>query len=421
MEKLKKYLSPRKITLFLSTLIVVLSISFINEPAESQTQGIVTSMAIDIVDDQVKLACSVLAPTSGLQAKSNLYCAESSTLAQAIEAIGLQLGKDLGFAQCDVVALGENIENENLMYVLDYFNRTKKVGRNVLLLSYEGDAGDFIQAVIYLQEEKSLSLSEILHYNKEYLLAVDINMENFYLGYYGDSGVSLLPKLKLTDQETKLGVSVEIESKKENAGLINGASGESSDARGSSSQSKTKKYLTNDGSTTVFKNGKKLYDFSPEEIRKLNLYIKKSKYGAFTLEHISDDYYKDATVVLALEDKSVKTKYKFVDGKPVVKVDIQLYVKVDEIIEPVKNERILRREEELLTEKVVNELKALVKREVNEIFEKQKEINADCLNIYSNFNKFQYKEWKKYVERVGQDNFMSEVSVDCGVKVSQHS
>lgn len=421
MEKLKKYLSPRKITLFLSTLIVVLSISFINEPAESQTQGIVTSMAIDMKDGEVQLACSVLAPTSGLQAKSNLYIATSDTLAQAIEAIGLQIGKDLGFAQCDVVALGQNIAEENLMYVLDYFNRTKKVGRNVLLLTFEGEAGDFIQSVIYLEEEKSLSLSEILHYNKEYLLAVDINMENFYLGYYGKAGVSLLPKLKLGEEQTKLGVEVEIDAKKENAGLINGEAGESSDERGSEKQDKTKMYLTNDGTTTIFKNGKKLYDLSPEDIRKLNLCIKQSKYGAFTLEHISDEYYDDATVVLALEDKDVKLKYNFKGNTPHVKVNLQLYVRVDEVIEKTKNKKILRREEELLTKTVVEKLKAQVKNEVEEIFKKQKELNADCLNLYTNFHKFHYKKWKRYIEDGREDNFLADIAIDCDVKISQRS
>ena len=70
--------------------------------------------------------------------KSNMYSAQASTIAEAVELIGMQLGKDLGFAQCDIVAIGQNLLNKNVVNALDYFTRTKKVGRNVLILAFEG-------------------------------------------------------------------------------------------------------------------------------------------------------------------------------------------------------------------------------------------------------------------------------------------
>ena len=151
MKNLKTYLSPRKLTLILSIIILVVSISFVNEPAQSQTQGIVSSIAIDMQDNQIKLACSILTPTSG-SGKSNMYSAQASTIAEAVELIGMQLGKDLGFAQCDIVAIGQNLLNKNVVNALDYFTRTKKVGRNVLILAFEGKTDEFIESVIYTEE-----------------------------------------------------------------------------------------------------------------------------------------------------------------------------------------------------------------------------------------------------------------------------
>lgn len=424
MEKLKKFLSPRRFTLFLGVLVLIISISFINEPAQSQTQGIVTYMALDVVDDKIELACSVLAPSSGQNAKANIYKATARTLAEAVGAMGLQLGKDLGFAQCDVVAVGENLLNENLINVFDYFTRTKKIGRNILLLAFDGKVDEFVQAIIYLDEEKSLNLSEILTYNREYLLGIDSSLENFYLGYYGKTGISLLPKLKLTEEETNLGVQVEISGaenegsgSKESAGLD-----ESKSSSSSSNSGKKKMFLTNDGTTSILKNGKKFAELTPEDTKMLNLYLTKAKYGSFTVEDVTDEYYNNAVVVLSLEDKDVNIDYKFKDEKPIVRVKLHLYVKLDEIEEENKNKKLLRRDDELLTKAVADKLKSLAQDELETIFKKQQNLKADCLNIYSYFEKFQAKKWKNYLNSISDsEDFLSNIMLETDIEISQKS
>ena len=298
MKNLKTYLSPRKLTLILSIIILVVSISFVNEPAQSQTQGIVSSIAIDMQDNQIKLACSILTPTSG-SGKSNMYSAQASTIAEAVELIGMQLGKDLGFAQCDIVAIGQNLLNKNVVNALDYFTRTKKVGRNVLILAFEGKTDEFIESVIYMEKNLSLTISQILDYNKEYLLAVDSNLENFLLGYYGKSGISLMPKIILTDEPTNNGIKVELSSSPSQQSMNVGLGGD-----GESGQNEEKKEISfiNSGTTSVVKNGKLLFDLMPNDIQKLNLFYEKNKYGTFSVRGITDHFYNDATVVLKMKE-----------------------------------------------------------------------------------------------------------------------
>ena len=415
MDKLKKILSPRILIIFFSTLLLVFSLSFVNKPSQSETQAIVTSMAVDFVDDEVELACSVVTPTTSLNSKSSLYSAKAETVAEAVELIGMQLGKSLGFAQCDVVAVGQGLMDYGIIHSLDYFTRTKKVGKNVLLVGFEGEAKEIIESFIYLQESLSLQIPQILKYNKEFILAVDSNLENFYLGYYGDTGISIMPKVSMQEQNTTGGIEVTLnETSPSELGAQGGDGSESTDG-------KKKLYFVNDGETIVLRRGIKIMDIAPKEIKKLNLFIEESKYGTFKIEGVVDHIYQDAAVILRLENKSSTLKYRFKDGTPILELDLTMYLQVEEIIEPEKNKKLLRREDELMTDAVVEKLKEKLNRNLNEAVELMKTNNADILQLTGMFEKFHYKKWKKYTEKEeNKENPLNNIKFEWNINIAQY-
>lgn len=419
MKRLKTFLSPRKLTLILAILVLVVSISFVNRPAQSVTQGIVSTVAVDYQDGQIKLACSIITPTSDSGGSNmNMYTSKAPTIAEAVEMIGMQLGKDLGFAQCDIVAIGDNLAKNNVVDALDYFSRTKRVGRNVLLLAFEGETNEFVEGVIYMEEKLSLTISQILNYNKEYLLAVDSNLENFFMGYYGDSGISLVPKIVITDEETDDGIKVELKSSSSEQAMV-GEQGLGGNGESGQKQSKDV-YFVNSGKTSVIKNGKNLFDLMPRDVKNLNLYFKNSKYGTFTLDNISDEYYDDATIVLKMESKKVNFKYKFVDGKPKFVANIKVYVEISEIVEESKNEKLLKRIDALITKNVQDKLKSQLEDDLKSIMKKLKTMNVDCLQLYSNFNKYHHKKWEKYLSELdNKDEYLKDIELDVKVEIAQ--
>lgn len=418
MKNLKAFLSPRKLTLVVAIVVLVVSISFVNRPAQSVTQGIVSAVAVDLNGDEVMLACSIITPTSDSGGSNmNMYTSSAPTIAEAVELIGMQLGKDLGFAQCDIVAIGQNLMQENVVDALDYFTRTKKVGRNVLLLAFEGKAKDFVEGVIYMEEKLSLTISQILNYNKEYLLAVESNLENFFMGYYGDSGISLVPKIIVTDEDTGDGIKVELSSSSNEQAMVGeqGLGGNGDDGK------KKDMFFVNRGYTSVIKNGRLLFDFLPEDIKKLNLYFPNSLHGTFSVSDVSDEFYDDATVVLKMENKKVNVDYKWVNEKPCVKVKIKVYVEISEIVENSKNEKLLKRIDALITKSVQEKLKSQLVDDLKYILAKQQKMQADCLDLYANFNKFHYKKWKKYLNSLNDvSDYLKDIQLDVKVEVAQY-
>ena len=421
MQKLKKFLSPRRLMIVLSTLIIVLSISFVNEQSQSETQAIVTIMAMDIVDDQIELACSIITPTNGNQSKSNLYSAKAESIAEAVELIGLQLGKDLGFSQCDVVAVGQTLVETGIDIGLDYLTRTKKVGKNVLLLKFDGKTTDFINASIYLKQDLSLDLAQVLQYNKEYMLTVDSSIENFYLGYYSEAGLSIIPKIRLTEEPAIKGIKVVLEESTAGSGQqTNNSVG--GDGAGEASGGKPKEmYLVNDGETVVLKNGIKIMDLYPDDIQRLNLFIKDSRYGVIKVDNVTDSIYEDATVIMEIEDKKSDLNFKFKKGKPVIEVSVSLYLKVEQIVEKNKNKKLLTREDQLLTDAVSEKVSNKIKDEINYSFEKMQSLNLDVLNFYDSFNKFHYKKWQKYLNSLDdKEEYLKDIEVKLDINVAQY-
>lgn len=420
MFRLKKIFSPRAVMIILGGLVFMLSISFINEPAQSKTQGIVTEIAIDIVENEIEIACSVLTPESGTSAKRSCYTGRAKTLSEAVGVISLQLGKDLGFAQCDVVAVGQELLNTNIATCLDFFTRNKKVGRNVLLVSFNGQPREFCEAIIYLEDNLALTLSQILTYNKEYVYATESNIEDFYLGYYGDEEISTIPKITLTETPNLKGVAVQITSKTSQETSSDKNSSLSIGQNSSGSSSKTL-YVLNDGTTSVLKRGKLVATFSKEKSKTFNLFNPDSKYGIIVADNVQDEYYQDATVVLRMEGKEVGMKYKFDGQTPVVYVDLNMYLKIEEIIEENVNMNMLRRKDTLITKRIVEIVEEKTKTDMMNLIDEIKDKKIDIFKIYTNHNKFNYKKWKNYIENLeDRNNYLNNIKFEIKTSISQY-
>lgn len=413
MNKLKKIFSPRTMSVVLTGLIFLFSLQFVNMPAQSQTQAIVTAMAVDFVEDKVELACGIVTPTTSLDSKHSVYSAKADTFAESVELIGLQLGKRLAFAQCDVVALGPGMLEKGVVRALDYFTRTKKVGKNVLLVSFDGEAKEFIESGIYLQESLSLNLPQILKYNKEFMLAVDSNLENFYLGYYSNNGISIMPQITMAQENTTGGIEVVLQE--------TSASDQGSQGGDGSGGGDKKLYFVNDGTTAVLKNGVKCLEISPKDTQKLNLFFHDAKYGTYKVEGISDDLYNNATVIMNMENKSSLLQYRWRDNKPTLELTLTMYLQVEEVVEVDKNKQLLTREDKLITGAVVDKIVKKIKENLDEAEKLMKENNIDVLGLNGRFDKFHHKKWKKYLEQEeNKENYLNGIQFIWDINIAQY-
>ena len=245
-RKIKTLFSPKKLIFWLAIIVLIFTAPQLNKEAMSKSEAIVTMLFVDKKEDKFNLAVSVLAPGQERNKNLEIYTGGGSTISEAVDSVALALGKEIGFAQCQIMGLGPTLCEEGVMQALDYMTRTKKVGRNAVLISFEGEVNEFAQAAKDISTNKNLNLDEIISFDKRYLLSQDSSIESFYIGYFSDLGLGIMPKLSLINQPEFNAIEIST-----------GSSSSSGSSPGMSTQSASqssqgeKTYLLNDGSTNV--------------------------------------------------------------------------------------------------------------------------------------------------------------------------
>lgn len=405
-KQIKTLFSPKKIILWISILLLIFTIPEMNKPAMSKTEAIVTMMSIDSVDDQIKMAVTVITPTQDKQTNFQVYSSEGETLSVAVENMSLEIGKEMGFAQCEIVAMGETLSEKGVMKTLDYMTRTKRVGTNSVLITFSGDVVEFTQAVSDMSQEKSLNLGQIINFDRRFILSNQSNIENFYKDYYSDTSIGIMPKIQFKNKE------------QENSIEVASSSNGSQQSQQNSTSSEQKKYIVNDGSMVVYKKGKKYLDVSAEEMKKINIFANKNQEGTIIVENVDDEVYNNTNVSVRILDKKLKVKTKFEKDIPIFRVDIELKIFVEEVLDSEPTNNMLRRNREFLTPTLLKKLKEKTTEDMEEIVSFCVENKVDMLGVYKTFNAKNYKSFKNYIDKIGVENFLSNIKFDINVKIN---
>ena len=262
MKKLKTIFSPRKFIVWIFLIVLIITVPEITKPAMSKTEAIVTMMSIDKIDENIKISTAVITPSTEKTINYQVFSGVGKTVGEAVENVSLSLGKSMGFAQCEIMAFGENISNDGIMSSLDFMTRTRKVGRNAILINFSGDVEEFQQAVVNLNIEKSIPLEDVINFDKRYIPAKDSNIHSFYKGYFSPISLGIMPKIQLLKEETSNAIKLD--------GTSSGGGNSNTPGSGSGNEN-NKAFILNDGTVCVFKNGKKNLELTPEQMKKLNL------------------------------------------------------------------------------------------------------------------------------------------------------
>ncbi len=414
MKKLKTIFSPRNLAVWLLVLVLILAVPELDKPAMSKTEAIVTTLCVDIVDNQIQIATTVLAPAEDKKVNLQVYTGSGQTLGDAMSNVSLLIGKEMGFAQTQILAVGKNLCKNGIMPTLDYMTRTKKVGRNTVLINFEGDIKDFADAVSNLNVEKSLRLEQIINFDQRYVLTKDSNVESFYKGYFSNISLGIMPQIKLTDKEESTAIEIESVSSATTGSASVGSGSSGSSSGGGSS----KKYLVNDGTTCVFKKGKLDMVVEPEHMKRVNIFLNDAQQGTITVKNVTDHLYNDATVVCSLRKKEIKLKPSFKNGTPTYKAEVELVIVVEEVDEEKPTDNYLRRNKDFVTPTLIEKLKETTKNEMTEIIDYCKTNKIDLIGVYRNFYHREYKDFMKYVETVGTDNYLDGIDYQIEIKVT---
>ena len=256
----------------------------------------------------------------------------------------------------------------------------------------------------------SLSIAEIINANEKRVTANETNIETFYKGYYSDLSTSIMPKIAINEEASPNAIKINVEG---------GNSTNSSSNVTTSSSNNKELYFLNNGTTSVFKEGKKVGEILPDEVKYINLLQPQNILGTFKLQNVTTDLFTNAEVVINMINKDVSYKLSFENGLPKITYTLDLYIIIDEIIESEKSEDLLYTENWFVDKSLVNALQNKIIENLDIGITKLKSEQIDILNIYDKFYKFKNKQFEKYLNTLDdKQNFLQNIQFNYKVNIN---
>ena len=225
----------KKYKILLSILIIsaiILPFTFYKS-AETERVAVATSIGIDKTGDEIELSLNVVTPSSqgsatgGSIGTVKTFAGTGKNVSAAIAKISLSVGKSVGLAHCDAVIVSKDILNQDVAKIIDYFIRSNNLTSNAIIFVTDGKAKDVIKASASDTSSFALTISNIISFNKMFSFGDSINIDNFYINYFSESGISILPMLSTGAEDESVSSSSGNEETPDDSQNENSSQGES--------------------------------------------------------------------------------------------------------------------------------------------------------------------------------------------------
>lgn len=415
----KIYKSPVYVLVFL--IFCIFSFPSLDLEPESVRFAIVSTMGIDKESDEIEVTLLVLAPKanhSGVTEKYILLSSKGKNLSEAIDNIGVQLGKEIVLGHMFLMVVSDDATDENIAPMLDFLVRSYNLGNRTLMVNCSCKAKDLIKEGQKMDDSSGFKLNDLIFLNEKYVQTVNSNLEDFYTGILSPTNSSLITFLNLTDKvDEGVPVSPMDGDSGDSKGQSSGSSSGNDESAGGSTQKPEKpkqssseqgKIITNNNGAGLFKGGKKIKQLSSKEVQGLNWILGNAQFGHITVEHLSDEELQDATVTFSFFGEKVKTNVVFENGKPIISFDLNLILSLEEVKEKVANYEIIESQTFVLSEKKKAQIENKIKKEFADTLQILKENKCDVLSVYQTFEKKANKPFKEFLDQLeDKDDYLN--------------
>lgn len=375
--------------------------------------SIITAIAVDKEEDYYLITAQIAVPeatdTNTENQKAQLS-GKGKTVGQAIKDLGNTSGWFPKLAFCNLIILSNEIANENVVNVLDYFAKTLRVQDSALVILSEKSAKEILSLSTPLDNISSFAIQKIVLKTVGFDADVAHNdIKTFCTGYYSLNASSYLPIIKVISADG--GSGKQGESADNSSGSSSGSSSQSSSsqgdkAKGSNSDSNN---LFDVRTTALFKNGKKVGELDENLTHTFNAFNASLTGTSLSIPDVpKDDHLVNYFITVFAENHSFDVKA----TNQAVNLDFNLsiYCKITDVDTPGTDDSLstnfplpkplIEKTQKMLTENIQN----LVKKSV--------ETECDFLKIKEKLYRYNHSKYSLF-----KDNYLSKLNVKINVEV----
>ncbi len=403
----------------------------ISKDAESESDAIVTAIGVDKQQQEYQLSLQVVVPTPSSQYNQKLTVVTDTgrDIGSCMSKISLRLGKQVGLSHCKVFIFSSDVATEGLTSVFDYLFRAKSNTQDIVLIHTPKSAKEFLTNSADLENNLYFSIKNKGSFNENYLYGSQTTLGMYYNDYLGPSKASIISTVELLDEKQANGDSQSSGSSSESSGSDSSSgssdsSGESSGGESSQSgqSSSSKKLIVNKGKNIITKNGKLVLELTPEQGVMINWFKPTTKKGVIVLENMTEPgFFDNASVGVEIDQKETSLSTNFEKSTPVLTLNLKLYLRTIEISQQNYSGQNYKSNNVNVTEKLKNKIAEKVTLQSNQAMQLCKQNNVDVLGVYGHFNKYNNRQFKKYLKSL-QDpsNYLSNVTLKVNVMVEEY-
>lgn len=367
---------------------------------QSTEKALILGFGVDKNESEYEVSMQVLIPqyNQSFAEKVEIVSEKGKTIDLALENTRLKIGKELAVAHANIIVLNSAVLEEDIMRVLDYFYRDRYLGNYSIVLSTDDNAKEILQATSEMDSASLNSLDNIVKYNDKNVLGQQTNLHTIATGYYSPARTCVIPHIVLEKPSGQDGGA----SGGESSGGGDATSGGSGGNGEPSEQGSTK--LKNEGAVVIIKDGKFQTKLARKDFRGFSWLMNNSKGDILELNNVSDDIYKDATVVVEIVKSNTKLNYGFSNlNKPIIKVEIGLTYKISSATQSEYDSKKYADFVPQDTEALETAIKTLVKTEIQNALQIAKDGHFDVWNVYDKLHQFHTKKLKKHLAETEGD------------------
>ncbi len=422
MQKIAKFIRKHTWLLLVCAILFFIPQSF-SYQAKLNMRVVVTGMGVDKTEEGYSITAQVVMPSPGSEsgggsATLGMICEQGKNISEGVQKIAYKIGKTAGLSHMSFVVVGQNMLDENLAEVLDFFVRDKEINSSVMLLVSPTTAKEMIKQTKNLELSASVGLQKVFIYKQGSFNGVMMPVVEFIGNAFSLSQSSAVSGLFISKEgEEALGETTSQSLQKSNGEQSGQEQNENQDQESSSKSQDGRIKYYND--IYYFKNGKFINKLDKEE-ELLGYFLTNTakSSGEITVKNVSGGTLKNATIGLQFRSGKSKRRVKFEDEKPVLHFNIKLKdIQVVEILnDGGLTEKIYKDADKETVKAIKKALEKEIEKNITKTFEKAKNDGVDIFKFADTCYAFEPKKWKSIYEKYG-DAYLEKVEIKVTVDI----
>lgn len=411
MKKVWDYLIKTPMLLVFIAITVIFAFPALGASAELDRYAVITAIGVDKgeIEGNFDVSLLMFVPIAEQTFTENykVVSAEGRTLTEAINLVGLHVGRKVGLSHVKTIVVNEEIIHEDIVNILDFLGKCRNVASSSKLITTNATAKDFLTSVEKLDTDSAIKVSELVNYNRDYVYAYDSTIELFFKRMFGPTQTALVPYLKLGEPENE-GVAA--------AAATDAATSGQGGAEGQSQP--PPKEILNDGDAYLFKDGRAVVLLDSKQVEDINMVCGVYKEGSIEIENFSDGEYNEAKLSFEIFDNVVRNRIVYQNGRPIFCIDLTLVLN---LAEAVNKDYTVKENVEFknLSDAMIQAIEKRVREKFANAIGIMRENKADIANYYTIMYNSDRANFMKFLESLeNADDYLNEMVFKMSLKVT---